>query len=108
MNDGSKSILVVLLMLSVIFNFYAYKQTDKQPSAVNTSDKILITVDKDGSVDFVGPKGRKPSKRYKTGHERPINLEKITGGKPVKTIDNITIFSYNPTCIWHDGYIICY
>lgn len=116
MNKKSTYVLGILLLASMIFNVFAVNNYTKEPDHgkvinpiySNLKDKVVITFDKEGNTEFIGPNGQKAIKDIKIGHERPLDVSKITDGKPIKTLDVITVFSYNPFCVWQDSRIRCY
>lgn len=107
MKDKSKTIMGILLLLSIVFNVNTLINPEVREVPVNATDKVLISVDRTGNIGITGPNGNKPTKVVEVGSKRPIDIAKITN-KPIKTLDSILIFSYNPGCYVISGVLRCY
>ena len=116
MKNKTTYILGLALTISIIFNVYASKHHEPKNHDIKAlnflakkiKDRVIITFDEEGNTEIIGPNGQKAIKDFKIGDERPIDILKYTEGKPIKKLDTITIFSYNPRCVWQDSRIRCY
>lgn len=112
MNRFRKLLITLLIGVGSVSFYYAQAAPGADPvygtDTINTTDKVVITIDKNGKIEISGPNGSKPTKVMKVENGKSMDMLKITGGKPIKSLDSITIFSYNPTCFWIGGIVRCY